>query len=100
MNDKELIAMIDPAVIHNFVYLNDYSGDLADMQQIVDALESPDEAGNCHAPYDKYDINNFVCIMWSFLVLYCGEYGTSPRYGWIHYPVAVYISKIIMEVAE
>lgn len=60
MSDKDLILMIDKSVIRNFVYLNEYSGDLSDMQQIVDALESPNEAGNCHAPYDNYDINNFV----------------------------------------
>lgn len=29
------------------------------------------------------DSDLFPCIIWSILVLQCGEYGTSPRTGWI-----------------
>lgn len=29
------------------------------------------------------DSDLFPCTIWSILVLQCGEYGTSPRFGWI-----------------
>lgn len=31
----------------------------------------------------KLDCDLFPCIVWSILVLQCGNYGTSPRTGWI-----------------
>lgn len=31
----------------------------------------------------RIDCDLFPCIVWSILVLQCGDYGTSPRTGWI-----------------
>lgn len=41
------------------------------------------------------DSDLFPCIVWSILVLQCGEYGTSPRTGWIEKGRAEEAIKII-----
>jgi hypothetical protein len=32
----------------------------------------------------EYDCNHFLRVLWSILVIEYGDYGTSPRFGWIY----------------
>ena len=31
----------------------------------------------------EYDCNHYLRVLWSVLVLEYGDYGTSPRFGWL-----------------
>lgn len=31
-----------------------------------------------------YDFNHYLRVLWSVLVMEYGDYGTSPRFGWLY----------------
>ena len=55
------------------------------MNWITDIIESLNNAGNGSADFPKsweWEENG-GCLFWEWLVLMFGDYGTSPRMGWI-----------------
>ena len=42
------------------------------------------------------DCNHYIRIVWSYMVLEYGDYGTSPRFGWINQP----LDEILKEFEE
>lgn len=51
-----------------------------------------------------FDADLFPSIIWSILVLQCGDYGTSPRTGWVekgkvHYAIEI-IDSLCAETEE
>lgn len=74
--------------IQNFMWVAHYNGYLEDVNDIYEKLKSPNEHGQVKWPEKwkekaGYGVDEFGGIFWSWLVLTFGDYGTSPRFGWI-----------------
>lgn len=63
-------------------WYNGYSGCL---EKLKDYIEENKKSKHVDYPDHilKYDVNSIDGILWSTLVVMFGEYGTSPRFGWI-----------------
>lgn len=80
MNYEELIN-----AIANVVFYNGYEDDL---KNISDYIKYYDREEYYSFAYPKeilktYKVDEFPNIVWSLMVLMFGDYGTSPRFGWI-----------------
>lgn len=93
MDNNYKFTQVDVCAINSFLSLACYNGYEEDVADIMDKLHEtfdsteqfdiairPDWKVKCGR--DKVD--EFGGIFWSWLVLQYGEYGTSPRYGWIY----------------
>lgn len=47
-----------------------------------------------------YETDNFGAIFWSWLVLQYGDYGTSPRFGWLYPENSRRLYTIMSELLE
>lgn len=74
--DKGLEALLD------VLYYNGFEEDIDELVQYIDANEDPDHI-SFPQYLEQYDNDNPARILWSVLVVMFGDYGTSPRYGWI-----------------
>lgn len=74
--DKGLEALLD------VLYYNGYIEDIAEIVQYIYTNEDPDHISFPHYLEEYYD-SDPARILWSVLVVMFGDYGTSPRYGWI-----------------
>ena len=101
----------DENAIDSFLSLAFYNGWEQDIKDICEALRvsksiktnakyepisRPDWKSKCGR--DKID--EFGGIFWSWLVLQYGDYGTSPRFGWIYAENAKKILDIIEELLQ
>ena len=63
-------------------YYNGYEDILAEL------LECFKNSNECCVPmpqkFELINCNEYPRILWSFLVMQYGDYGVSPRYGWIY----------------
>lgn len=48
-------------------------------------------------PEMQGDCNNYPRVLWSYLVIAYGDYGTSPRFGWLMAENKDYILKMLQE---
>lgn len=74
--DNGLEALLD------VLYYNGYEEDIIEIIHYIDANEDPDHISFPHY-LEQYDSDNPARILWSVLVVMFGDFGTSPRYGWI-----------------
>lgn len=93
MTDKYKFTQADVNAINNFLSLACYNGWEDDVKNIMRSLKQSykleNELGSVQRPAwkkkcGKDKIEEFGGIFWSWLVLGYGEYGTSPRFGWIY----------------
>lgn len=62
-----------------------YNGFEDDIKNLLCYLESKRDSGYVPLPpdWEKWDCNHPMRLLWSEFVLCYGDYGTSPRFGWI-----------------
>ena len=87
-----------------------YNGYVRDVFDILNALSESCERDKSTSRYNisvsrphnwtENKADEFGGIFWSWLVLQYGEFGTSPRYGWIYYTEALQIYEIIKKFLE
>lgn len=84
--------MEDATLLEALSIIVDYNGWYDTLQEIKRYIQTElknnlDESSYYGIIRPKFlrniDSDLFPCIIWSILVLQCGEYGTSPRTGWI-----------------
>ena len=49
---------------------------------------------------EEYDCNHFLRVFWSILVIEYGDYGTSPRYGWLECDRVKYFIKDLHDTIQ
>ena len=91
-------TMKDKEAIRSFVLLASYNGYMQDIKNILktlfraydfDPVSPVAQYNSILRPRDwekcsGMKVDEFGGIFWSWLVLQYGEYGTSPRFGWIY----------------
>lgn len=109
MADVNKFTQADVDSIDKFLSLACYNSWEEDIQDILSALQP---ALNMTDTYDSVKrpdwkrkcgrdkVEEFGGIFWSWLVLQYGDYGTSPRYGWIYAENARRIYNIIQKIYE
>jgi len=107
MADEGLTALLDIGYYNGWM---DFFKNLADyLDKNNDVLaEFPEdmevEVNGTIMPFGKVYSDLYPRIVWSWLVLKYGDYGTSPRYGWILKEniklIANQISEYIKEMTE
>jgi hypothetical protein len=111
MADVNVFTEQDKDAIESFLSLAFYNGWEQDVKDVCEALSVSRtiEIKNGYEPVSRPDwkakcgrdkIDEFGGIFWSWLVLQYGDYGTSPRYGWIYVENARKILEIIEEIYE
>lgn len=62
-----------------------YNGHEEEIEELIDYVQKSHEKYSILMPefLKNNDCDYFVNIIWQMLVLLYGDYGTSPRYGWI-----------------
>ena len=99
----------DRQAIHSFLSLACYNGYEEDIQDILKALKTAfrcdDKYKAISRPdwekkYGDYKIDEFGGIFWSWLVIQYGDYGTSPRFGWLYPREAREIADFIEETLQ
>ena len=96
---------VDKQAIHSFLSLAFYNGYEDDVKDILKALKtafySDDKYKSIMRPdwkkYKNYKVDEFGGIFWSWLVIQYGDYGTSPRFGWLYRQEAREIADFIEE---
>jgi len=76
--------MAEMSVSRALADLSWYNGYYDDLQKIKEYIKS--FGNDNHATFPDFlpdDCDTFLRVFWSILVLMYGEYGTSPRYGWV-----------------
>jgi hypothetical protein len=77
---------MDENFLEHLVVVGDYNGYLGDIKRIYDYIRA--ESIQANIPdwlTEEYeDCDNFIRVFWSVLVMAYGDYGTSPRFGWIN----------------
>lgn len=65
--------------------ISDYNGHEEEIKELLDYIQKSNEEYSISIPeFLKHNnCDYFVNIIWQILVLLYGDYGTSPRYGWI-----------------
>lgn len=93
MENNNKFTQGDVDAINSFLSLACYNGYEEDITDIMNELhkmfESTDKFDSAKRPDWKVKcgrdkVDEFGGIFWSWLVLRYGDYGTSPRYGWIY----------------
>lgn len=99
------------SAISSFLALAHYNGYEDDIKDILKELKKsfavngvydcicisrPDWKSKC----GKDKIDEFGGIFWSWLISQYGDYGTSPRYGWIYKDNGINLYKIIKKLWE
>ena len=70
--------------VGSFIDLADYNGLLAECKRLYEYIkDSEEEVIGMPEWLKKYDCNHFMRVFWSILVIEYGDYGTSPRFGWL-----------------
>lgn len=74
--DKGLEALLD--------VLN-YNGYAQNIIDIANYIDSCDDSSIVRYPifFNEYNCDKPIRILWSVLVVMFGDFGASPRYGWI-----------------
>lgn len=113
MSDVHDFTQEDINAIDSFLSIAFYNGYEEDVNDIVECLKEslkndltfensyksisrPD----WQSKYGRSKVDEFGGIFWSWLVLQYGDYGTSPRYGWIYMYNARKILEIIQELQQ
>ena len=111
MADVNEFTEQDKDAIESFISLAFYNGweqDIKDICEVLSIAKTID-IKNGYEPISRPDwskkcgrnkIDEFGGIFWSWLVLQYGDYGTSPRFGWIYVENARKILEIIEEIYE
>lgn len=62
-----------------------YNGFELDITEVINYIDTNENDEIIPFPHflDVYDHDNPIRIFWSVLVMLYGDYGTSPRFGWI-----------------
>lgn len=92
--DKLKIAII------NFMWIAHYNGYLEEVNDIYEALKNPThciQRPDKWREKDNYGVDEFEGVFWSWLVMMFGDYGTSPRFGWIENKNAEYLISVFDE---
>lgn len=101
----------DVNAIQSFLSLAFYNGYEEDITDIKKSLykafnfDVDDKYKNVSRPEHwkreiGHKVDDFGGIFWSWLVLQYGDYGTSPRFGWIYAENARRLYTIISELLE
>ena len=109
MNDNYNFTPEDTHAIEAFISLACYNGYGKDITDILDELHKmvdstkqfdvarrPDWKTKC----GKDKVDEFGGIFWSWLVLRYGDYGISPRFGWIDKENAKKLYDIIQAIYD
>lgn len=109
MENNNKFTQGDVDAINSFLSLACYNGYEEDVTDILNELhkmfESTDKFDSAKRPDWKVKcgrdkVDEFGGIFWSWLVLRYGDYGTSPRYGWIYKEDAKKLYDIIQAIYD
>ena len=64
------------------LYYNGYDEDILEIAKYIESNEDSEQISFPNY-LEQYDCDNPIRIFWSVLVVMYGDYGTSPRFGWI-----------------
>ena len=96
----------DVDAINSFLLLATYNGHENDVRDIITALykafkiDADEIYKSVRRPDWRDKTDEFGGIFWSWLVLQYGDYGTSPRFGWIYAENARKLYTIMSELIE
>lgn len=97
----------DVDAISSFLSLawhNGYGQAVRDIMQVLNtsySFDVDDEYKAISRPEQwGYEIDNFGAIFWSWLVLQYGDYGSSPRFGWLYPENSRRLYTIMSELLE
>jgi len=98
--DERIQEMSLMQAIEYIAFYNGHEEELKKMKAYIKSVKVENKRGN--APYPSFlpeDPDTFIRVIWSILVCMFGDYGTSPRFGWIeHYDEAMrFLDKLIGE---
>lgn len=77
MNNEELIDHLGVIAWYN--------GHAEEIKQVIDYIRDCEDEYSIRMPYflQANDFYYYMNVLWQICVLQWGEYGTSPRYGWL-----------------
>lgn len=66
-------------------WYNDREDEIKDLYKYIKNSIKEGNYGYIAFPsqFGEIDCNDYIRVLWSVLVMEYGNYGTSPRYGWI-----------------
>lgn len=87
--------------IMSFLWLAWYNGFLEEVNDIYEALKKADEytvsRPDKWREKQEWGVDEPCGVFWSWLVMMYGDYGTSPRFGWIESKNAEYLISVFEE---
>ena len=97
----------DVYAIESFILLADYNRyeqDILDIMEQLQAMFQSKAEYDCATRPDwtlkcgRDKVDEFGGIFWAWLVLQYGDYGTSPRFGWIYKETAKKLYNIMSNI--
>ena len=90
--------------VESFVDLADYNGYHDELVKLYNYIKTDNEDEYVIGFPDwlsEYDHDHFLRVFWSILVIEYGDYGTSPRFGWLQKEnVALFLEKFKNALGE
>lgn len=84
--------------IRSFLWLAFYNGFLEEVNDIYEELKKPTDYSikrpEKWREKHEYGVDEPCGVFWSWLVMMYGNYGTSPRFGWIDKKNAEYLISV------
>lgn len=93
----------------SLAFYNDYEKDVKDIIEVLKVANKLIGEENKYKAISRprhwsketnSKIDDFGGIFWSWLVLQYGDYGTSPRFGWLYPEAARIVLKTIQDIYE
>lgn len=77
---------IEESILEGLGSIAFYNGHDEEIKQVIEYLKSYDKSNSTIFMPEflrSNDCDYFINILWQLSVLLYGDYGTSPRYGWL-----------------